>query len=278
MNNDVAIKHRQYGGPYGIVNSSLGKYLIVSKILRLQTILHDAAGFIREVYNTGPTYYYMLPWKCNNSLIGCLSGITFCCNVKLTKSIVRTLKERLVVLDLEGFRCSKKSFIVKEVAITTSDYGDSLNFLPPASFNSLPKFEQEAYNWLTNNLHGIHWKRGDYSYLNFNQIIQNVVLRNPKAVFYVQGKDKTDLLAKYLDRKIVNLDELVCPRIENLRFKNYPASNGHLHKNHFRNHCDLKKSKAFFYWLKNEQQRETSESGNIPISQFSVMCLVESRE
>ena len=34
--------------------------------------------------------------------------------------------------------------------------------------------------------------------------------------FYAKGKEKTELLAKYLDRKIENLDDLGCPRVENL--------------------------------------------------------------
>ena len=54
------------------------------------------------------------------------------------------LKERSVVLDLEVFHCRKNNFLVKELAITTSDYSDSLIFLPPASFNSLPKSEQKS--------------------------------------------------------------------------------------------------------------------------------------
>ena len=77
------------------------------------------------------------------------------------------------MLDLEGFRCRKKNFIVKEQAITTSDYSDSPIFLPRASFNSLPKFEQKACNWLTGNMHRIDWESGDYLYLNLNQVIQN---------------------------------------------------------------------------------------------------------
>ena len=117
------------------------------------------------------------------------------------------------MLDLEVFRCRKNNFLVKELAITTSDYSDSLIFLPPASFNSLPKSEQKAYNWLTNNLHGIHWESGDYLYLNHNQIIQSFVLRNPYAVIYAKRKEKSDLLATYLERKVENLDELGCPRV-----------------------------------------------------------------
>ena len=85
INNDVAIKLRPYGGLIGIDISSLDKYLNDSKILRMHAILHDAAGYVREVYNSGPTYCYVLPWKCNSSLIGHLSGITFCLYIKLKK-------------------------------------------------------------------------------------------------------------------------------------------------------------------------------------------------
>ena len=93
INYDVAIKLRPYGGLIGIDKSSLDKNLNDSKILRLHAILHDAAGFVHEVYNTGPTYCYMIPWKSNNSLIGHLSGITFCLYVKLTKSFLYQMLE-----------------------------------------------------------------------------------------------------------------------------------------------------------------------------------------
>ena len=93
------------------------------------------------------------------------------------------LGERSVVLDVEGFCYKKNAFVVKELAITTSDYSDRLIFLPPVNFNILPKLEQKAYNWLTNYLHGLHWENGDYLYINLNQILQSFVLRNPGAFF-----------------------------------------------------------------------------------------------
>ena len=112
------------------------------------------------------------------------------------------LKEKSVVLDFEGFRHQRNTFIVKEIAITTSDYSDSLIFLPPVNFYYLPKSEQKAYNWLTNYLHGLHWDNGDYLHLNLNQIIQSFVLRNPNALFYAKGKETADFLSKYLHRKL----------------------------------------------------------------------------
>ena len=100
------------------------------------------------------------------------------------------LGERSVVLDVEGFRYKKNAFVVKELAITPSDYSDRLIFLPPVNFNILPKLEQKAYNWLTNYLHGLHWENGDYLYINLNQILQSFVLRIPVPFFTLKEKKR----------------------------------------------------------------------------------------
>ena len=110
-----------------------------------------------------------------------------------------------------------------------------------------------------------------------NQILQCFVLRNPSTVFYAKGKEKTEFLAKYLNRKVENLDDLSCPRVENVYFKNYPSCNRPLPHYNSRNPCALKKSKVFNDWLKNEQQREISESGDIPITKLNALCMDDSR-
>ena len=86
LNYDILIKLRPYGGLLGIDNSSLDKYLKNCKILRLHAILRNAARFIHKIYQQVPTYCYMLPRYCNNSLLGHLSGIAFCLFIKLKKS------------------------------------------------------------------------------------------------------------------------------------------------------------------------------------------------
>ena len=53
---DNALKNRPYGGL--IDKSSLDSYLNNSKILRLHAVLHDAGGFIEELYTEEA---YMLP-------------------------------------------------------------------------------------------------------------------------------------------------------------------------------------------------------------------------
>ena len=95
---------------------------------------------------------------------------------------------------------------------------------------------------------------GDYLYLNhLNQIIQSVVLRNPGATFYAKGKEKADFLAQYLDRRVENLHDLGCPRVENLHYNKISNCCKHIPHYNSKNHCALKKSKAFFDWLKNEK-------------------------
>ena len=73
LNYDILIKLRPYGGLIGIDSSSLNKHLKTSKILQLHAILRNAVGFIHWFYQQDPTYCYMLPLNCNNSLLGYLS-------------------------------------------------------------------------------------------------------------------------------------------------------------------------------------------------------------
>ena len=80
---DIALKLPPYGTLIGIDNLSLDKYLKISNILRLRAILHNACGFIYEIYNQGPSYCYMVPWKSSNCLSGHLSGILYCLYIKI---------------------------------------------------------------------------------------------------------------------------------------------------------------------------------------------------
>ena len=90
---DIALKLRPYGGIIGIDNSSVDKYLKISKVLRLHAILHDAGGFIYERYKQRPGYSYMLPWKSSNCFSGHLSGIFFCLYLKVFHPSILQLLE-----------------------------------------------------------------------------------------------------------------------------------------------------------------------------------------
>ena len=109
---DLALKLRPYVGIIGIDNSSVDKYLKISKVLCLHAILHD------EMYNQGPGYSYRLPWKNSNCFSKHLSGILFCLYIKVFHpsifSFIGMLSSKTFVLDVEGFRHRKEKFIVKK--------------------------------------------------------------------------------------------------------------------------------------------------------------------
>ena len=71
------------------------------------------------------------------------------------------LKSRAVILDFEGFWHKKSGFILKELAVFTENYTDTVFFLPPASFNTLSLSEQKSYRWVSKFLHGLAWESGD---------------------------------------------------------------------------------------------------------------------
>ena len=80
---DIELKLRPYCCIIGIDNSSVDKYLKISKVILLHAIWHDAGGFIYEIFNQGPGYSYMLPWKSSNWFSGHLSGILFCLYIEV---------------------------------------------------------------------------------------------------------------------------------------------------------------------------------------------------
>ena len=65
-------------------------------------------------------------------------------------------------------------------------------------------------------LHGLAWESGDYPYCYLQQIFQSIKLRFPFAEFYAKGTEKADTLKKLLQRDVINLETLLCPKFENL--------------------------------------------------------------
>ena len=67
----------QHIGLIGPGDSQLHGYLKNSKILRTYAAFHDAYGFVKEQYEIGPGYVYMLSEISSHFLFGHLTGIFF---------------------------------------------------------------------------------------------------------------------------------------------------------------------------------------------------------
>ena len=166
------------------------------------------------------------------------------------------LKLRVVVLDIEGFRHKKLGFTIKELSVCTHNYSDIVSFRPPSSFNILSSSEQKYYQWVSKFLHGLAWESGDYPYCYLQQIIQSIKLRFPFADIYAKGTEKADTLKNLLQNDVINLETLLCPKVENLKlYRDIPICDLHAvscPKRQQSRHCATKKAKLFYQWLTNE--------------------------
>ena len=182
------------------------------------------------------------------------------------------LKLRPVVIDFEGVRDKKSGFIIKELGIATENYTDIVSFQPPNSFNSLSSSEQRSHQWVSKYLHGLAWEKRDYPYSYMHQIVQSIVFRFPLSKFYAKGTEKTETLKKFLEKEVVNLEELLCPKIENLRFyKETPVCDLHAircPRRQLNKHCAKKKAELFYYWLTNESSIRQNISSVNTSSEF----------
>ena len=71
------------GGLIVYGNSYLDSAFRYSKVFRLHTILHDAAGAVRTHSGKGPGYCYMIRRRPSSCLLGHVTGLLFCLYVKL---------------------------------------------------------------------------------------------------------------------------------------------------------------------------------------------------
>lgn len=158
------------------------------------------------------------------------------------------------MIDFEGFKHKKSEFIIKELSVCSKNYNDLITFEPPVEFHLLTNSEQKAYNWVYNFLHGLSWNSGDYPYKFLQQIIISVSLRLPETTLFAKGSEKCKTLSNYFQKEIKNLEDLNCPRVDQILHKNYfPFCNSHskhLPIQQIKKHCAFRKSKLFYHWLK----------------------------
>ena len=282
---NIALKLLPYGGIIGIDNSSLDKYLKSFKILRLHAILHHAAGFVHEFSKKGLIRFalsshkrvsWSRDWPC----------ILFL-RENFQKAIVQyvgMLKSRAVVLDFEGF-WKKSGFIVKELAIATENFIDIISFLPPNSYRTLSSNDQKSYQWVSKFLHGLLWETGDYPYCYLQQIIDSIILRFPLAAFYAKRKEKTSTLTQLLQKNVINLETLPCPKVEHLKlYRETPICNLHAlscPKRQKSRYCARKKALLFYHWLMNESTSREDKSiiaSSEFISKFDSLQLHSARQ
>ena len=154
-----------------------------------------------------------------------------------------------VVVDIECFRYRNQEWVVKEIAVS-GDYIDSISLQEPYPFDKLPPHTQKAFTWLSNNLHGMPWSSGQYPYKRLDLFVQSVKLRYPNSLFFAKGFEKCVFLKSLFENEFHDLDDLGCPRIDQLKYKGVPCMI-YTKAHSLSSHCARKKVDVFGVWLRN---------------------------
>ena len=151
-----------------------------------------------------------------------------------------------VVVEFEGFQLNPYDFIIKELAFYVVDYGYHWlwNFLPPFPWNELSAKNKKTAAWLTRNCHGLRWESGDLPYSSLEFILTSLL--TSYNTIYTKGLEKTVFLERKTGRKILNLNDLNCPKVTSL--ESLPVKCP-IHMPHFK-HCALVKASFYAMYIK----------------------------
>lgn len=127
---------------------------------------------------------------------------------------------RTVIVDIQGFKFGRDSFVFKEVTVldcTTFTSPNVVGFVfdPPFPYHMLSDEDQRQTCWLRHNL-GLHWDERGIPYHLLPAILKTH-LSGAELVF-VKGCDKKVWLWQYLppDCQLVDLHDWNCPSLQTL--------------------------------------------------------------
>lgn len=154
-----------------------------------------------------------------------------------------------VIVEMQCFRNENNEFIVKELTIL-KEKGEAENFLfcPPYPKEELSSKIQRVNAYCTRKIHGFEWEEGrtDYSALG---LILTSRCRNCKIII-TKGSEKKKFLEKILDQKILDADEFIPGKYEDIstpaEFPGCPFHQG-IHEMN----CSGKNAWKIHRWLQN---------------------------
>ena len=159
------------------------------------------------------------------------------------------------VLDFQGFKDENNDFIVKELAILSTD-GEKYElqlFQPPYAFNKLSKDLQKQVIWLEKKFHGLYWSSGQREYNELKDVFEGLEI---SGTIYVKGVEKQKYVKHLLSNykvNVVNLEDLGCPSLSMLKQQMNPIVLKPCHFNHTEYNCAYVNVYVLALWLNLEK-------------------------
>lgn len=163
------------------------------------------------------------------------------------------------ILDVQCVLGGNSTYMIKEMSVAAVDCLAVQHWI----FKNLPTstrrdVKSKAVNsWLHRNYHQLSMHCGDVEYAEIERILKSLQFQR----VYVKGEQKVQIVKRFIpDADVVNMEDLGCPRLDQLRDKNNsdvedmsasasPCCIYHMNLNYY--HCTLFKVFALRKWLLN---------------------------
>lgn len=164
------------------------------------------------------------------------------------------------ILDFQGFKNADNDFIIKELAIVSTDgqFYELQLFQPPCDFNELPRQVQKQVLWLEKQYHGLYWSSGYKNYNCLKDVFKSITINGD---IYLKGKEKQKFISNMLSDmnvNICNLEDLDCPNLSTLKQQTNISAFKPCCFNHNSKHCAYINVHVMLNWWKFEQEFKKS--------------------
>lgn len=159
------------------------------------------------------------------------------------------------ILDFQGFKSVANDFIVKELAIVSTDgqFYELQLFQPPCDFNELPQHLQKQVVWLEKRYHGLYWASGYKNYNSLKDVFKCVTI---DGTIYVKGQEKQKFIINLLSDfniNVINLEDLGCPNLNILKQQTNITAMKPCCFNHNTKYCAYVNVHVLLDWWKSEE-------------------------
>jgi hypothetical protein len=139
-------------------------------------------------------------------------------------------------------------FIVKELAIVNTDLEGSQTwiFKPPFPFHQLSSGPRYTNEYLSKNTFGLEWNEGDVAYDDLKKVL--IKYTNHSEIIYTYGKRRQKFLQKILEKTVINLEDINCPKFNELAFT--PKSCAHYFHRFSKFRCAAREAWSYAHYVK----------------------------
>lgn len=139
---------------------------------------------------------------------------------------------------------------------TSGEIQYTWSFQPPYAWQDmLPEIRRKSM-WTCRHMHQIEWNDGNEPYDHLVSNVKVVLPPEAEARLFTKGIRKAEFLTTILNRPVLELGQLGCPRIGQLKETPFKCQNQDLGMRHRRGcRCATVKCLRFFVWLQANQSR-----------------------